>query len=383
MKARFIALYLPQFHPIPENDEWWGRGFTEWTNVAKAKPLFKGHVQPRIPADLGFYDLRLPEVRQHQVELAKEAGIEGFCYYHYWFGNGKQLLEKPFKDVVKSGQPDFPFCLCWANHSWGGGTWTNASRKTEKILFVEQKYLGKEDNEKHFYSLLDAFKDNRYITVDDKPLFMIYDPFNFVGIEDFIKQWRELASRNGLNGIYFVGIVNSTNFNDFRKAGFLKKKNDNDVAARIKQTLNMGFDAVNTNGQLKAEIYAQGFVRTSIYPLLKKIFGINLTHTIDQVKINKYMYTEYDKHDNVYPTIMPNWDRTPRTRINAIYTNSTPEVFKRCIKNVLKMIQNKPEEHRIVVIKSWNEWGEGNYMEPDMQYGHGYINALRDCLEDK
>lgn len=122
-KARVIALYLPQYHPVAENDKYWGKGFTEWTNVAKAKPLFKGHDQPRIPADLGFYDLRLPQVRKEQAELAKEAGIEGFCYWHYWFGNGKEVLQMPFDEVVKSGEPDFPFCLGWANHDWTTKTW--------------------------------------------------------------------------------------------------------------------------------------------------------------------------------------------------------------------------------------------------------------------
>ncbi len=163
-KHRVIAFYLPQYHPIPENDAWWGPGFTEWTNVAAARPLFRGHVQPRIPADLGFYDLRLPETREAQAELAREAGIEGFCYYHYWFGNGKQLLERPFNEVLSSGKPDFPFCLCWANHTWASSTWTNArSRKAGSQILMEQRYPGREDNEMHFRTLLPAFRDPRYI----------------------------------------------------------------------------------------------------------------------------------------------------------------------------------------------------------------------------
>ena len=153
MKARIIALYLPQFHPIPENDEWWGKGFTEWTNVAKAKPLFKGHLQPRIPADLGFYDLRLPQVRSQQAMMAKDAGIEGFCYYHYWFA-GKQLLETPFNEVVSSGEPDFPFCLCWANHTWSNKTWEKSSFYKKDSTLIKQTYPGDDDNVMHFLSLV-------------------------------------------------------------------------------------------------------------------------------------------------------------------------------------------------------------------------------------
>ena len=174
MKARIIAYYLPQFHPIPENDEVWGKGFTEWTNVAKAKPLFRGHYQPRIPADLGFYDLRLPEVREQQAELARDAGVEGFCYWHYWFGNGKMLLERPFEEVLKSGKPDFPFCLCWANHSWTTKTWKKGHGSSSRTMIAEQLYPGEEDDIAHFNYCLPAFKDPRYITVEGKPLFGVF-----------------------------------------------------------------------------------------------------------------------------------------------------------------------------------------------------------------
>ena len=175
MKARVIAYYLPQFHPIPENDAAWGPGFTEWTNVAKAKPLFRGHQQPRIPADLGFYDLRLPEVREQQAQMAREAGIEGFCYWHYWFGHGKMLLQRPFEEVLQSGKPDFPFCLAWANHDWTTSTWQ--SQGGSKMI-AKQEYPGEKDYIAHFNYCLAAFRDHRYITVDGKPLFAIYDPYS-------------------------------------------------------------------------------------------------------------------------------------------------------------------------------------------------------------
>ena len=162
-------MYLPQYHPFKENDQWWGKGFTEWTNVGKAKPLFRGHYQPRVPADLGYYDLRLPIIREEQAELAREAGVEGFMYWHYWFGNGKRLIPEVFDEVLESGSPSLPFCLGWANHSWFSKNW-NADGSISKKLLMEQTYPGIEDEKMHFAFLLKAFKDKRYIKVDDKPL---------------------------------------------------------------------------------------------------------------------------------------------------------------------------------------------------------------------
>ena len=206
MKARVIAFYLPQFHPTPENDKFWGKGFTEWTNATKAKPLFKGHHQPHIPADLGFYDLRMPEVREAQAELAREAGVEGFCYWHYWFGNGKQFLQKIFDDVVDSGKPDFPFCVGWANHSWTNKNWVNTKTFSKDFYIAEQTYPGPQDHEAHFYSLLKAFKDKRYIKVDGKLLFYIFAPLQFPNVKEFMNLWQELAKKEGLPGFYFIAL---------------------------------------------------------------------------------------------------------------------------------------------------------------------------------
>jgi lipopolysaccharide biosynthesis protein len=381
-KARVLAYYLPQFHPIPENDEWWGPGFTEWTNVAKAKPRFKGHVQPRIPADLGFYDLRLPETREKQAELAKAAGIEGFCYYHYWFGNGRQLLERPFNEVVESGKPDFPFCLCWANHTWGGTTWTNASMKAEKHIFMEQTYPGEEDNKEHFYSLLQAFKDKRYITVDGKLLFAIYDPFSFDGVELFIKQWRELAEKNGLPGFHFVGLLQSSSLASYMEAKRKNANTEDDVLERVDRILKMGFDAIVTDSKYRAQLLSKGVFRVALHSFMTKKLGIDYTDRYKQADINKHLFLEADKKENIYPTIFPNWDRTPRSNNDAILVDSTPEVFKDCLLKAQSIIDSKEPEHRLVFMKSWNEWGEGNYVEPDLQYGRGYLNALKEALLD-
>ena len=190
-----LAYYLPQFHPFKENEEWWGKGFTEWTNVGKAKPLYKGHYQPKVPADLGYYDLRLPIIAEQQANLAREAGVSGFCYWHYWFGDGKELMEMPFYRAVETGKPDFPFCLGWANESWMAKLW-NKNGATGKTL-IEQKYTGKEDNELHFNRYKKAFSDSRYIKVNGRPFFLIYRPLDFYNIKEFMQQWNTLLQKEG------------------------------------------------------------------------------------------------------------------------------------------------------------------------------------------
>jgi lipopolysaccharide biosynthesis protein len=199
-KARLIAFYLPQYHPIPENDAWWGKGFTEWTNVTKAKPLFPGHLQPHLPADLGFYDLRLPEVRQAQADLAREYGINGFCYYHYWF-NGKQLLERPFDEVLTSGVPDFPFCLCWANENW-----TRRWDGEEQEVLAAQKY-SLEDDLEHIRALMPAFKDRRYLKIHGKPIFLVYQIQMLPSAEATANIWRDEAVKAGLPGLYLCFVT--------------------------------------------------------------------------------------------------------------------------------------------------------------------------------
>lgn len=194
-KIKVIAYYLPQYYPFKENDEWWGKGFTEWTNVGKAKPLFRGHYQPKVPADLGYYDLRVPEVAEAQAELAKEAGLAGFCYWHYWFGNGRTLLEMPIQRVLNTGKPDFPFCFAWANHSWMNKTFGKGGN--DKML-MEQLYPGEEDNEAHFYHCLEAFKDERYMRYNNCPIFLIFDSEGLPNAKEFINQWNFLIKKRAL-----------------------------------------------------------------------------------------------------------------------------------------------------------------------------------------
>lgn len=384
MKARVLALYLPQYHPIPENDAWWGPGFTEWTNVAQAKPMFKGHVQPKIPADLGFYDLRLPETREQQAELAREAGIEGFCYYHYWFGNGRQLLERPFNEVVASGKPDFPFCLCWANHSWSNKTWQRKSALQDNSMFLEQLYPGREDDVQHFMSLLLAFKDKRYITVDGKPVFILWAPWDHPHVREWIKTWRELAVENGLPGLYLIGITTTTLAFKQDEDGTRKRVLPNlESSAEVYQgILDMGFDAVNSFGKRRGEMLADGKVKNLAKTGLRRI-GVKVGQRFDYVKTMKNYFAPEDKWENVYPTILPQWDRTPRRAAwDGIYINANPDNFEKHVREAVDLVKDRDPEHRLIILKSWNEWGEGNYVEPDLQYGHGWLQAIRKAIEE-
>ncbi|GHU75450.1 hypothetical protein FACS189461_1750 [Spirochaetia bacterium] len=353
-KPRVIAFYLPQFHPIPENDKWWGKGFTEWTNVGKAKPLFPGHYQPRVPADLGYYDLRVPETREAQAQLAREAGIEGFCYWHYWFGNGKRLLERPFNEVLESGKPDFPFCLAWANESWKGFDHGLTNRR----VLIEQLYPNVDDYTKHFYTVLPAFKDKRYIRVDDKPLFMIYKPLASPEIAVFIKTWRELAERNGLSGIYFVGQCT-----------------DRD---KIELYRKIDIDAINT-----ISIHESLRYRNLLFRIVYKIYRIIMKspYIISYKKAAHYFFIKnIDGCDNIIPTIISGWDHTPRSgRYGLVQKNYTPRLFQDHAKEVILNCSKKPN---IIFLKSWNEWAEGNYLEPDLRWGKQYIVALSKLIKD-
>mgnify|MGYP001032056029 CR=1 FL=1 len=354
--ARFIAFYLPQFYPIPENDKWWGKGFTEWINVVEAKKLFLGHKQPHIPADLGFYDLRLSETREDQAKMAKDAGVEGFCYWHYWFGNGKQLLERPFNEVLTSGKPEFPFSLAWANHSWEKKLW---NKKGNSELLIKQEYPGTKDYIDHFYILLPAFKDKRYIRVHGKPLFVIYNPLDSPEIQQFIKVWRNLARQNGLDDFYFIARDSDCRFRD--------------------RCLDLGFDATYNDDVFNIHHNLNIFYKVILW-LMRNWLGI--PSVFEYKKAIKYMISERCKENNIIPVIAPNWDHSPRSGRNAIILNHPhPRYFKQVITNALNTVIKKDKEEQIVFIKSWNEWGEGNYMEPDKEFGHGYLDVLRNAMQ--
>ena len=358
-KPRLIAFYLPQFYPTKENDEWWQKGFTEWTNVGNAKPLFRGHYQPRVPADLGYYDLRVPEVREEQANMAREAGIEGFCYWHYWFA-GRRLLDRVFREVVETGKPDFPFCLCWANHSWYQKTWDPT--KPDKLL-IEQTYPGEQDYMDHFNAMLPAFKDKRYIRVNGKLLFGIFSAtdINKEQFQLFATIWNTLAHKNGLEGFEFFGFTYAYD--------------------KYEEIVEKGFDYVTID-------YLKGLLNNSSLALnvAKRLYR-NVSGRPNKI----YNYQSYvnlvlrklDLSKKVYPCIMPNYDHSPRSGNKGfILHNSTPEKWKNLCSQLFEMCSYRPHENNIVFLKAWNEWGEGNYLEPDLKYGKLFIEATRQACEE-
>lgn len=358
--AKVLAFYLPQFYPNSFNDKWYGKGFTEWTNVGKAKPLFRGHYQPRVPADLGYYDLRLPEVAELQTDLAKEANVFGFAYWHYWWG-GKMLLNEPGERMLKSGNPNFPFMFAWANEDWYKKSWSK-DKKNDKLI-MKQSYPGEKDNRDHFDYCLPFFRDERYITFDGRPIFLIYRPTAFDDVSSFIDQWNALIKQSGVaESFYFVALA-------YR----------NDEIDKLKS---LGFDCVSPQHTLRTPMgwYSKiDYVRALWLEIKGKYLG--QLRSMDYRNYYKTIWNEnIDIREDVAPQIIPCWDNTPRAgKRGLIYKNATPENFGKAANVLMKGIQRK--RNKLVFLKSWNEWAEGNYMEPDLRYGHEYIKALATAIE--
>jgi len=334
--ARFIAFFLPQFYPNAENDEWWGPGFTEWTNVVQARPLFDGHYQPQLPADLGFYDLRLPEVRLAQAELAGQHGIEGFCYWHYWF-HGTRVLDRPVGEILASGEPDFPFCLSWANETWSR-RWHGAGAADQ--ILVEQRY-SEEDDLAHIRWLQTAFGDPRYIRVGGRPLFLVYRRFDLPDPRRTTVLSRNGCARAGLPEPYLLGI-NAHN--------------------PTKDTRPLGFDStLNFEPQLSA-------VPGPTDPGLK---------IYDYAIATRSMRAQ-PRHYPTHPCVMVAWDNTSRRGEDGIvFINSRPEAFEQGLRDVVARLPRDESSERLVFLNAWNEWAEGNHLEPDLRHGTGWLEAVR------
>lgn len=359
-KPLILAYYLPQFYPTDFNNQWYGKGFTEWTNVGKAKPLFKGHYQPKVPTELGYYDMRLPEVAEQQAELAKEAGITGFAYWHYWFGEGRTMLEMPIQRALAMGKPDFPFCFAWANESWYKKMWDdNGSKK----LICEQKYPGDEDIIAHFKYCLPAFKDKRYIYYQGKPVFMIYKPYEHPNVQHFMKMWNSMIRQEGLaDGFCFIATIYKTD--------------------QAQKMLEQGFDYVTYEAWSKLvsklmyedQNIMKKIKRIAVNRILTPLFGH--VKKMPYAKVNKLIWREgFDSREEVIPVLIPNFDHSPRSGNKSyIIVDPTPENWKKQVEIVLGGVESKI--NKLVMLRAWNEWGEGNYMEPDLKYGRAFIDVL-------
>lgn len=353
-----IANYLPQFYPTTENDKWWGNGFTEWTNVAKAKPLYKGHYQPKVPADLGFYDLRNADSREKQAELAREAGVDAFCYWHYWLGEGRRLLEIPFNEVLRLGKPDFPFCLGWANHDWQRKDWSSDASIFIKETLIKQEYNGKKDILRHFDDMLPAFKDKRYFKINGKLVFKIFKPDDLPDTKMFMDTWNELAKINELPEFYFVACTVDKN--------------------KIEEYIKQGYDLVNLS--MLNYAFNERYDKVNIIKRLLFSKVLRRTNNMNYSEAIEIFDDSLNSNENVSPTIIPNWDHTPRSgNFGNVLNNSTPKLFEKHLNQIFNRIRNK--DNKIIFLKSWNEWGEGNYMEPDLKYGKKYIETLSNCFK--
>ena len=362
---KYISFYFPQFHTIPENDLWWGKGFTDWVNVRKAKPRFAGHYQPHIPHELGYYDLRDPIIREKQAKLAKAYGIDGFCYYHYWF-NGKRLLGEPLDGVIKSKKPEFPFCLCWANENW-----TRAWDGREKKVLISQRYTT-EDNEEHINWLLTVFSDPRYIRIEGKPLFLIYRPSHVQEVDKLINMWQNRAISAGFPGIHICSVRSNFPQQDAKK---LNK---------------IGFDAMvdfqpnfrNVSDPTLALVYR--VIRRSLFTWLGKHFEgsfkrkmlIYSSRQISYPKLVEGALKELSQGPLMYPCVFPSWDNSSRKTRAHIIQNTEPELYGKWLAEATLYSRNKlPPEQQIIFINAWNEWAEGCHLEPDVRFKRSFLET--------
>lgn len=371
---KIIAFYLPQYHAIPENDEWWGKGFTEWTNVKKAVPVVKGQVQPKVPLNDNYYCLLDDEVKKWQTELAKEAGVYGFCYYHYWF-NGKMLLEKPAEQMLRNKEIDMPFCFSWANEPWSR-SWKGES----KNVIMEQSYGTESDWKKHFDYLLPFFQDSRYIKEDGKPMFIIYKPDIMPECYQMMEYWNGLAVEAGFPGMYFGCQFPSS---------FRTRENEVrfDFAIEFEplytQTARQEFINISScKGKLQLLLkHPTLFFEIAIKKIKTKYFG--KPTLFDYKKTCETMIAREPKFRNAVPGMFTSWDKTPRNGSKAtIYMGSSPEIFGKYLAAQIKRAKSVYQTDYLF-ITAWNEWGEGAYLEPDEENKNGYLDSINACVSDE
>lgn len=335
--VKLVAFHLPQFHPTPENDLWWGRGFTEWTNVTKAAPLFEGHYQPHLPSELGFYDLRLKQSRLAQIELAKQYGVDAFCFHYYWFG-GKRLLHEPVDEFIADPDHDMTFCLSWANENW-----TRRWDAAEHEVLISQTY-----DEDSTLALIDdlipAFRDPRYMRVDGLPFFMIYRPQHLPDARGMLDQWRGRCREMGIGEVHFACALIHGN-RDYKQYGF-----DSGVEF---PPHNLTTANVNSSVRFKDEFVGNAMQFAEV--------------------AQSYLERDYGD-DRVFRTVFPSWDNTARTGRRAlVMLNGTPENYEFWLAETIKGVQSRGDTH--VFVNAWNEWAEGCHLEPDRAYGRQFLEA--------
>jgi lipopolysaccharide biosynthesis protein len=368
MDVRAIAFYLPQYHPIQENDEWWGKGFTEWRNVTRARPLFPGHHQPQLPGELGFYDLRCEDTRIAQAELAREHGIFGFCYYHYWF-SGQMLLARPFNEVLASGRPDFPFCLCWANENW-----TRAWDGSDRQILMEQTY-DESSIQAHITWLCRAFRDPRYIRVRGRPLILIYRTDILPNVAGLLRTWRAQAQAEGFPELYIAAVLSN-----FPQLG-------------EQELIALGFDAT-VEFQPRRDDVPHLSARERRLLRLKERYNRLRARTTLTFLPEARLYSRFDYGELAenamaraasvghvrFPCVSPGWDNTARRREPVILQNDDPVVYERWLRFTAERARSRDPEERIVFINAWNEWAEGCHLEPDLRSGRQFLEATRRAL---
>jgi len=348
---KVLAYYLPQFYPTPENDAWWGRGATEWNNVSRAVPQYIGHYQPRLPGELGYYDMRIKDNLKRQVELAQMYGMYGFAFYFYWF-DGKRLLEKPLDMFLESSDLDFPFCLCWANESW-----TRRFDGTCGEILMKQN-----DTAESYIAFIDSvipyMRDCRYIRVNGRPVLVIYRPSFVPGCAAILRIWRTHCRNAGIGEPYIIGVREHTWDADL---------------------LTHGFDAQSEFHPGTIFRYCENI--TEKIKFMRRDFGGLVLDYRDIVENKKYFRYSYPK---LHRAVMPAWDNTARrNNMGMIFEGATPELYKRWLKDVLVETKSNHElDEPFVFINAWNEWGEGAYLEPDRRYGYAFLQATREAIEE-
>ncbi|MGN0255651.1 MAG: glycoside hydrolase family 99-like domain-containing protein [Chordicoccus sp.] len=378
---KIIAFYLPQFHTIPENDRWWGKGFTEWTNVRKAVPLFPGHNEPRRPLHGNYYDLTDNDVKRWQADLAKKYGVYGFCYYHYWFRGGKKLLEKPAEQMLADPSIDLPFCFSWANENWSRN-WDGGNHE----IMIRQEYGGEKEWEAHFQYLLPFFKDRRYITVKGKPLFIIYKPDIMPDVYAMTRYFRKRAKEEGFPDLC-LAYQFPTYYNDmyYRDDIFDYLIEFEPVYSRYMTS--PPEEKLHGNSE---KVYALRKVfGEDVIAKYRKMHGGGTASASSSASkaLAMYFYDEtWEKilsqlwTPGLIPGAFTDWDNTPRNKHGITYAGTSPEAFEKYMKAMVRRLRK--ENRRMLFLNAWNEWGEGAYLEPDEKNGYGMLEGISRALSD-